>query len=256
MIVIVAVVLGALLGDLRARRAQGNRKDRLQYAAVHAIAFAPKDALGGVFLDTPWESVQAAIEAGRFADEIVPLDIPQRGAEPLRFAQDEQPRAGTSLDSLGKLRPAFKNDGTVTAGNASTLNDGAAAVLLMSAEKAAELQLPVLARIAAHASAGVDPAVMGIGPVFASCKALERAGWSLEQLDLIEANEAFAAQACAVNKDLGWDPEKVNVNGGAMALGHPLGATGAIITVKAPRVTGWGERRERSQTTTAKTASR
>jgi acetyl-CoA C-acetyltransferase len=196
-------------------------------AEQYGVTRAEQDA----FALRSQQRAQAAIDAGRFASEIVPVEIPQRGAEPLRFAQDEQPRAGTSLDSLGKLRPAFKNDGTVTAGNASTLNDGAAAVLLMSAEKADELQLPVLARIAAHASAGVDPAVMGIGPVFASCKALERAGWSLEQLDLIEANEAFAAQAIAVGRELHWDSAKVNVNGGAIALGHPIGASGCRILV-------------------------
>ena len=196
-------------------------------AEQYGIARAEQDA----FALRSQQRAQAAIEAGRFAGEIVPIEIPQRGREPLSFSQDEQPRAGTSLDSLGKLRPAFKSDGTVTAGNASTLNDGAAAVLLMSAEKAAALNLPVLARIAAHASAGVDPAVMGIGPVFASCKALERAGWSLEQLDLIEANEAFAAQAIAVGRELHWDSAKVNVNGGAIALGHPIGASGCRILV-------------------------
>ncbi|MDX1366343.1 acetyl-CoA C-acetyltransferase [Pseudomonas sp.] len=172
-----------------------------------------------------------AIEAGRFAAEITPIEIPQRHADSLRFQVDEQPRAGTSLDSLGKLRSAFKADGSVTAGNSSTLNDGAAAVLLMSAEKAAALGLPVLARITAHASAGVDPSIMGIGPVFATRKALEKAGWSLDQLDLIEANEAFAAQAIAVGRELDWDSAKVNVNGGAIALGHPLGASGCRILV-------------------------
>ncbi|WP_437882923.1 acetyl-CoA C-acetyltransferase [Pseudomonas sp. LRF_L74] len=177
------------------------------------------------------QRAHAAIEAGRFSTEIVPLCVPQRGGEPLSFSQDEQPRGDASLSGLGKLRPAFKGDGSVTAGNASTLNDGAAAVLLMSAQKAAELRLPVLARIVGHASAGVDPAVMGIGPVFASCKALERAGWSLEQLDLIEANEAFAAQAIAVGRELHWDSAKVNVNGGAIALGHPIGASGCRILV-------------------------
>jgi acetyl-CoA C-acetyltransferase len=173
----------------------------------------------------------AAIEAGRFATEITPIEIPQRYADSLLFQVDEQPRVGTSLDSLGKLRPAFKPDGSVTAGNSSTLNDGAAAVLLMSAEKAAALGLPVLARIKAHASAGVDPSIMGIGPVFATGKALEKAGWSLDQLDLIEANEAFAAQAIAVGRELGWDSAKVNVNGGAIALGHPIGASGCRILV-------------------------
>ena len=173
----------------------------------------------------------AAIEAGRFLAEICPIEIPQRKGPSLIVAADEQPRASSTLEVLGKLRPAFKADGSVTAGNASTLNDGAAAVLLMSADKAAALGLPVMARIKAHASAGVDPAIMGIGPVFATCKALEKAGWSLEQLDLIEANEAFAAQAIAVGRELHWDSAKVNVNGGAIALGHPIGASGCRILV-------------------------
>ncbi|QLC74750.1 acetyl-CoA C-acetyltransferase [Pseudomonas sp. LPB0260] len=172
-----------------------------------------------------------AIECGRFEAEIIPVQIPQRNAAPLQFSVDEQPRQGTTVQALSKLRPAFKKDGSVTAGNASTLNDGAAAVLLMSAARAASLGLPVLARIKASASAGVDPAIMGIGPVFATCKALDKAGWSLEQLDLIEANEAFAAQALAVGKELGWDTDKVNVNGGAIALGHPIGASGCRVLV-------------------------
>ncbi|SEQ50046.1 acetyl-CoA C-acetyltransferase [Azotobacter beijerinckii] len=173
----------------------------------------------------------AALAAGRFRDEITPVSIPQRKGEPLSFARDEQPRAGTSAEALGTLKPAFKKDGSVTAGNASTLNDGAAAVLLMGAGKAKALGLPVLARIAAYANAGVDPAIMGIGPVSATRRCLEKAGWSLEQLDLIEANEAFAAQALAVGQELGWDAGKVNVNGGAIALGHPIGASGCRILV-------------------------
>ncbi len=173
----------------------------------------------------------AAIEAGRFLAEICPIETLQRKGPSLIVTADEQPRASSTLEVLGKLRPAFKRDGSVTAGNASTLNDGAAAVLLMSADKAAALGLPVMARIKAHASAGVDPAIMGIGPVFATCKALEKAGWSLEQLDLIEANEAFAAQAIAVGRELHWDSAKVNVNGGAIALGHPIGASGCRILV-------------------------
>lgn len=172
----------------------------------------------------------AARRAGRFVDEIVPVPIVSR-AGTSSFAIDEQPREDASLEALARLRAAFKPDGSVTAGNASTLNDGAAAVLLMSAEKAEMLGLPVLVRIKAHASAGVDPAVMGIGPVFATCRALERAGWSLEQLDLVEANEAFAAQAIAVGRELQWDSAKVNVNGGAIALGHPIGASGCRILV-------------------------
>ncbi|EJM61471.1 acetyl-CoA acetyltransferase [Pseudomonas sp. GM50] len=173
----------------------------------------------------------AAIEAGRFVDEITPILIPQRKGDPLSFATDEQPRAGTTADSLGKLKAAFKKDGSVTAGNASSLNDGAAAVILMSAEKAKALGLPVLAKIAAYANAGVDPAIMGIGPVSATRRCLDKAGWSIDQLDLIEANEAFAAQALAVAKDLEWDLNKVNVNGGAIALGHPIGASGCRVLV-------------------------
>ena len=173
----------------------------------------------------------AAIEAGRFKDEITPIMIPQRKGDPLAFATDEQPRAGTTAESLGKLKPAFKKDGSVTAGNASSLNDGAAAVLLMSAEKAQALGLPVLARIAGYANAGVDPAIMGIGPVSATRRCLEKAGWTLDELDLIEANEAFAAQALSVGKELGWDAAKVNVNGGAIALGHPIGASGCRVLV-------------------------
>ncbi len=173
----------------------------------------------------------AAIEAGRFTDEITPILIPSRKGEPVSFATDEQPRAGTTAESLAKLKPAFKKDGSVTAGNASTLNDGAAAVLLMSADKAKELGLPVLARIAGYANAGVDPAIMGIGPVCATQRALAKAGWQLADLDLIEANEAFAAQALAVGKELGWDASKVNVNGGAIALGHPIGASGCRVLV-------------------------
>ncbi|MDA7086245.1 acetyl-CoA C-acetyltransferase [Pseudomonas sp. SA3-5] len=173
----------------------------------------------------------AAIEAGRFSDEITPVEIPQRKGAPLLFATDEQPRAQTTAESLAKLKPAFKKDGSVTAGNASTINDGAAAVLLMSAAKAKALGLPVLATIQAYASAGVDPAIMGIGPVSASKKCLEKAGWNLSDLDLIEANEAFAAQAISVGKELGWDIDKVNVNGGAIALGHPIGASGCRVLV-------------------------
>ena len=172
-----------------------------------------------------------AIDAGHFAAEITPVMIPQRKGEPLAFAQDEQPRASTSAESLAGLRPAFKKDGSVTAGNASTLNDGAAAVMLMSASKAEALGLPVLARIAGYANAGVDPAIMGIAPVSATRRCLERAGWTLEQLDLVEANEAFAVQALAVGKELGWGPDKVNVNGGAIALGHPIGASGCRVLV-------------------------
>ncbi|MCP1501100.1 acetyl-CoA C-acetyltransferase [Pseudomonas migulae] len=173
----------------------------------------------------------AAIEAGRFVDEITPILIPQRKGDPLSFASDEQPRAGTTAESLGKLKAAFKKDGSVTAGNASSLNDGAAAVILMSAEKAKALGLPVLAKIAAYANAGVDPAIMGIGPVSATRRCLDKAGWTIDQLELVEANEAFAAQSLAVAKDLEWDLNKVNVNGGAIALGHPIGASGCRVLV-------------------------
>jgi len=177
------------------------------------------------------QKASAAIEAGRFVDEITPILIPQRKGDPLSFATDEQPRAGTTAEALAKLKPAFKKDGSVTAGNASSLNDGAAAVILMSAEKAKALGLPVLAKIAAYANAGVDPAIMGIGPVSATRRCLTKAGWSIDQLDLIEANEAFAAQSLAVAKDLEWDLNKVNVNGGAIALGHPIGASGCRVLV-------------------------
>ncbi|WP_426206555.1 acetyl-CoA C-acetyltransferase [Pseudomonas sp. TWP3-1] len=177
------------------------------------------------------QKAAAAIEAGRFVDEITPILIPQRKGDPVAFKVDEQPRGETTAESLAKLRPAFKKDGSVTAGNASSLNDGAAAVILMSAEKAKALGLPVLAKIAAYANAGVDPAIMGIGPVSATRRCLDKAGWSIEQLDLIEANEAFAAQSLAVAKDLQWDMNKVNVNGGAIALGHPIGASGCRVLV-------------------------
>jgi acetyl-CoA C-acetyltransferase len=183
------------------------------------------------FAASSQQKAAAAIEAGRFVDEITPILIPQRKGDPVSFATDEQPRAGTTAESLGKLKPAFKKDGTVTAGNASSLNDGAAAVILMSAKKAEELGLPVLARIAAYANAGVDPAIMGIGPVSATRRCLDKAGWTLEDLDLIEANEAFAAQSLSVGKELGWDMEKVNVNGGAIAIGHPIGASGCRVLV-------------------------
>jgi acetyl-CoA C-acetyltransferase len=173
----------------------------------------------------------AAIESGYFKAEITPIQIPQRKGEPLVFDTDEQPRAGTSAESLGKLKAAFKKDGSVTAGNASSLNDGAAAVILMSAAKAQQLGLPVLARVAAYANAGVDPAIMGIGPVSATRNCLAKAGWALGELDLIEANEAFAAQALAVGQELEWDASKVNVNGGAIAIGHPIGASGCRVLV-------------------------
>ncbi len=174
---------------------------------------------------------EAALAANRFADEIIPVSIPQRKGDPIIFARDEQPRAGVTAASLGALRPAFKRDGTVTAANSSTLNDGAAAVILCSAEKAQQLGLTPIATIKAYGTAGVDPAIMGTGPICATQNTLKRAGWTVDDLDLIEANEAFAAQAMSVNKDLGWDTSKVNVNGGAIALGHPIGASGCRILV-------------------------
>lgn len=173
----------------------------------------------------------AAREAGYFDGQIVPVSIPQRKGDPIVVNKDEGPRDGVTGEGLGKLRPAFKKDGTVTAGNASSLNDGAAAVMVCSAEKAKELGLTPLATIKAHANAGVDPSIMGTGPIPASQRCLKLAGWSIEDLDLIEANEAFAAQAISVNRDLGWDTSKVNVNGGAIALGHPIGASGCRILV-------------------------
>lgn len=172
-----------------------------------------------------------AISEDRFDDELVPVSIPQRRGDPILFGRDEYPRASTTEESLAGLRPAFDKQGSVTAGNASGLNDGAAAVLVMRASKAEELGLPILGSIAACASAGVDPRVMGTGPIPASQKVLDRAGWSVDELDLVEANEAFAAQALSVNRSLGWDVTKVNVNGGAIALGHPIGASGARVLV-------------------------
>lgn len=174
---------------------------------------------------------EAAIKAGKFKDEIFPVSIPQRKGDPLVFDTDEFPRLGATLDNMTSLKPAFKKDGTVTAGNASGINDGAAAVMLMSAEKAKALGLPVLAKIEAFASAGIDPAIMGMGPVPASKLCLEKAGWKASDLDLMEINEAFAAQACAVNQEMGWDTSKINVNGGAIALGHPIGASGCRVLV-------------------------
>jgi acetyl-CoA C-acetyltransferase len=171
---------------------------------------------------------EAAQKAGKFKDEIVPFTVKTRKGDVV-VADDEYIRHGATLDSLAKLRPAFDNDGTVTAGNASGLNDGAAAVVLMSEEEAKRRGIKPLARIASWATAGVDPSIMGTGPIPASRKALEKAGWTADDLDLVEANEAFAAQACAVNKDLGFNPDIVNVNGGAIAIGHPIGASGARV---------------------------
>ncbi len=174
---------------------------------------------------------EAAQKAGRFADEIVPVMIPQRKGDPVAFAADEFIKTGATLESASGLKPAFAKDGTVTAANASGINDGAAVVLVMSAARARELDLRPLAKIKAFASSGVDPSIMGMGPVPASRRCLEKAGWKPADLDLMEINEAFAAQACAVNKEMGWDTSRINVNGGAIALGHPIGASGCRVLV-------------------------
>lgn len=180
---------------------------------------------------TSQNRAEAAQAAGKFKDEIIPFTIPQRKGDPIVFTEDEFIRKGATLEGLGKLRPAFKKDGTVTAGNASGINDGAAAVVMMSADKAKELGLKPLASIKAYHVSGVEPEIMGMGPVEAVRSVLDKAGWKLEEVDLIEANEAFAAQAGGVAKELGFDMEKVNVNGGAIALGHPIGASGCRILV-------------------------
>ncbi len=175
--------------------------------------------------------VEAAIKEGKFKDEIVPVEIPQRKGDPIVFDTDEFPRFGTTKEALAKLKPAFKKDGIVTAGNASGINDAGAAVVVMSKEKAEELGIKPMCTIKSYASAGVDPSIMGVGPVPASKKALEKAGLTIADMDLVEANEAFAAQSLAVRKDLGLDPEKTNVNGGAIAIGHPIGASGCRILI-------------------------
>ncbi len=175
------------------------------------------------------QKAEAAIKSGRFKDEIIPVPLPQKKGAPVLFDTDEHPRLGTTMEALSKLAPAFKPDGTVTAGNASGINDGAAIIMVMSDKKAASLGFKPMAVIKSYASSGVDPTIMGIGPIRASQKALARAGWKAQDLDLVEANEAFAAQAVAVNREMGWDLSKVNVNGGAVAIGHPIGASGARI---------------------------
>jgi len=177
------------------------------------------------------QKAEAAQKAGRFDAEIVPIEVPQRKGDPVVVDRDEFPRHGTTAQGLGGLRPAFDKEGTVTAGNASGINDGAAAVVVMTETLANDLGLTPLARITAYSSAGVDPAIMGTGPIPASRKCLDKAGWTVNDLDLIESNEAFAAQSMSVNRDLEWDTSKVNVNGGAIALGHPIGASGARILV-------------------------
>jgi acetyl-CoA C-acetyltransferase len=196
-------------------------------AKLHGVDRAAQDALALA----SQQKAAAAQEAGRFKDEIVPVPVPQRKGDPIVFDTDEFINKKTNAEALAGLRPAFDKAGTVTAGNASGINDGAAAVVVMSAKKAAELGLTPLARIAAFGTSGLDPATMGMGPVPATRKALERAGWQASDVNLFELNEAFAAQACAVNKELGIDPAKVNVNGGAIAIGHPIGASGCRILV-------------------------
>lgn len=196
-------------------------------AETYQIDRAEQDA----FAAASQEKALAAIAAGTFKDEITAVIIPQRKGDPVVFDTDENPRAGITIEKLTAMRPAFKKDGSVTAGNASSLNDGAAAVMLASRAKAEALGLPILATIKAYASAGVDPTIMGTGPIPATQKCLAKAGWSVNDLDLIEANEAFAVQALSVNKGLGFDSSKVNVNGGAIALGHPIGASGCRIFV-------------------------
>jgi acetyl-CoA C-acetyltransferase len=177
------------------------------------------------------QKADAAIKAGKFKDEILPFEIPSKKGPPTVFDTDEYVRGGTTVEALSALKPAFSKDGSVTAGNASGINDGAAAVVMMSADKAKELGLTPLVKIKAYSSAGVDPAIMGMGPVPATQLCLQKAGWKHQDLDLMEINEAFAAQAIAVNKELGWDTRKINVNGGAIAIGHPIGASGARILV-------------------------
>jgi acetyl-CoA C-acetyltransferase len=177
------------------------------------------------------QKTEKAQADGIFDEEIVPVSIPQRKGDPIIFDKDEYPKQGVTEQKIAKLRPAFTRQGTVTAANASGLNDGAAAVVVMNRQQADELGLPVMAGIRAYASAGVDPALMGTGPIPATQRCLDKAGWSVDELDLVEANEAFAAQAISVNSELGWNPEKVNVNGGAIALGHPIGASGCRVLV-------------------------
>jgi acetyl-CoA C-acetyltransferase len=196
-------------------------------ARQHAVSRAQQDE----FAVASQNKAEAAQKAGKFKDEIVPVMIPQRKGDPVAFDSDEFIKTGATVDALSALRPAFDKQGSVTAGNASGINDGAAAVLVMTAERAAQLGLKPLAKIRAFASSGVDPSIMGMGPVPSSRRALEKAGWKPADLDLMEINEAFAAQACAVNKEMGWDTKKINVNGGAIALGHPIGASGCRILV-------------------------
>ena len=196
-------------------------------ARQYGIDRAQQDA----FALASQQKAAAAQDAGKFKDEIVPVMIPQRKGDPLAFDTDEFINRKSSAEGLGGLKPAFDKEGSVTAGNASGINDGAAAVVVMSEARAQALGLPILARIKSYATSALDPKIMGMGPVPASKKALERAGWTAADVDLMEINEAFAAQACAVNKDMGWDTGRINVNGGAIALGHPIGASGTRILV-------------------------
>ncbi len=195
-------------------------------ARKHNVSRAEQDE----FAVASQQKAEAAQKAGKFKDEILPLEIPSKKGSVV-FDSDEYIKAGTTIDALSGLRPAFSKEGTVTAGNASGINDGAAAVMMMTAKKAKELGLKPLAKIAGYASAGLDPTIMGMGPVPASQRCLQKAGWTHKDLDLMEINEAFAAQAIAVNKEMGWDTSKINVNGGAIAIGHPIGASGCRILV-------------------------
>jgi acetyl-CoA C-acetyltransferase len=196
-------------------------------AKMHQVSRADQDQ----FAAASQQKAEAAQKAGRFKDEILPIEIPQKKGAPLVFDADEYPKHGTTVEALAGLRPAFDKSGTVTAGNASGINDGAAAVIMMAARTAEKLGLKPLARLKAYATAGVDPKIMGMGPVPASKLCLSKADWTIKDLDLMEINEAFAAQAIAVNKQMGWDTAKINVNGGAIALGHPIGASGCRILV-------------------------
>jgi acetyl-CoA C-acetyltransferase len=196
-------------------------------ARQYGIDRAQQDA----FALASQQKAATAQDAGKFKDEIVPVMIPQRKGDPLAFDTDEFVNRKSSAEGLGGLKAAFDKEGSVTAGNASGINDGAAAVVVMSEARAQALGLPILARIKSYATSALDPKIMGMGPVPASKKALERAGWTADDVDLMEINEAFAAQACAVNKDMGWDTGRINVNGGAIALGHPIGASGTRILV-------------------------
>ncbi|MGB0943836.1 MAG: acetyl-CoA C-acetyltransferase [Marinomonas sp.] len=196
-------------------------------AKKYDISRADQDA----FAVASQQKAGAAMEVNRFAEEILPISVPQRKKDPIIISLDEQPKPNTKLEKLASLRAAFDKEGTVTAGNASSLNDGAAMVIVASEEKAKALGLPILAEISGYANTGISPEIMGTGPITATRKCLEKAQWQIEDLDLIEANEAFAVQAISVNRELGWDTDKVNVNGGAIALGHPIGASGCRILV-------------------------